>query len=95
MGVFKGDEDLASDFLYWNPLGGGMPDSSIWIGVDFEVGGAYEDWGFVIKRTHQQGEDIIATARTLKEAIEKARTKYPTKQNNSKALTTDKEDDDE
>jgi len=28
--------DIASDFLYWHPLGGGMPDSSIRIGVEFE-----------------------------------------------------------
>jgi hypothetical protein len=39
----KGRGDIASDFLYWHPLGGGMPDCSIRIGVEFEVGGCYED----------------------------------------------------
>ena len=59
--------DIASDFLYWHPLGGGMPDSSIRIGVEFEVGGCYEDWGFVI----EQNGRTISSGRTLKEAISK------------------------
>lgn len=63
--------DIASDFLYWHPLGGGMPDSSIRIGVEFEVGGCYEDWGFVI----EQNGRTISSGRTLKEAISKLKEK--------------------
>jgi len=63
--------DIASDFLYWHPLGGGMPDSSIRIGVEFEVGGCYEDWGFVIEENGKP----ISSGRTLKEAIDKLKTK--------------------
>jgi hypothetical protein len=52
-------------------LGGGMPDSSIRIGVEFEVGGCYEDWGFVIEENGKP----ISSGRTLKEAIDKLKTK--------------------
>ena len=65
------ERDIASDFLYWNPLGGGMPDSSIRIGVEFEVGGCYEDWGFVI----EQNGRTISSGRSLKEAISKLKNK--------------------
>lgn len=65
------EKDIASDFLYWHPLGGGMPDSSIRIGVEFEVGGCHEDWGFVI----EQNRRTISSGRTLKEAISKLTTK--------------------
>ncbi len=65
------EKDIASDFLYWHPLGGGMPDSSIRIGVEFEVGGCHEDWGFVI----EQNGKTISSGRTLKEAISKLTTK--------------------
>ena len=61
------EKDIASDFLYWHPLGGGMPNSSIRIGVEFEVGGCHEDWGFVI----EQNGKTISSGRTLKEAIDK------------------------
>lgn len=81
---------LASDFLYWNSLTGGFPDSNILIGVEFEVGGAYEDWGFIIYRKEyvketgmKTGEKpqftmtAIASGRNLRTAIENARKAVP------------------
>lgn len=63
------ERDLVSDFLYNNPPLGGMPDQTLRIGVQFEVGGTYEDWGWVVERKGKR----IAAARTLKAVIEKAR----------------------
>lgn len=34
------------DLLYWKPLSS-SPSNKLKIYCDFEVGGAYEDWGFV------------------------------------------------
>lgn len=61
-----------SDFLYWHTPLGGFPDSSIRIGVDFEVGGAYEDWGFVVEQKTKDGLKRITAGRTLEKAIESA-----------------------
>ena len=66
-------KDLATEFLYSNPMTkDGFPDSNITIGVEFEVGGKYEDWGFVINRCDKK----IAEGRTLAEAIENARKRF-------------------
>jgi hypothetical protein len=77
----KLDMDYLSvtDFLYWNPPLGGMPDSSLRVGVDFEVGGAYEDWGFVVEQRKFNGDKktydyrTVATGRGLVEALLNAR----------------------
>lgn len=57
------------EFLYSNPPLGGFPDSSLRLGVEFEVGGAYEDWGFVVERKGK----TVASGRTLEQAMQKAR----------------------
>lgn len=71
--------DHASDFLYSNPELGGMPDQQYCIGIEFEVGGAYEDWGFVVYRKvykdKQKHLEPLATGRNLESAIYSARKK--------------------
>ena len=43
------------NLLYWNsPLG--CPDKRLTIGMEFEVGGTYEDWGFV---AYWEGSPIV------------------------------------
>ena len=40
--------DSLEKFLYWDcPLG--FPDKNLKVYLDFEVGGAHEDWGWVIE----------------------------------------------
>jgi len=78
--------DPATDFLYWNPLGGGFPNDNIAIRAEFEVGGTYENWGFSVFRLEfvQLDENkrglyrirTIATGRSLNDAIEKARQSF-------------------
>lgn len=71
------------DFLYGNPPHGGMPDSQIRIGVEFEVGGTYENWGWIVERlTHAKDsrptaytKRTLGTGRTLEKAIEAAKVK--------------------
>jgi len=59
------------NFLYWNPPLGGMPDSSLRIGVEFEVGGAYADWGFVVEKNGEK----VAVGRGLLDTLQNARKK--------------------
>ena len=74
--------DIATDFLYWNSLGTdgkGFPDQNIYLGVEFEVGGCHEDWGFVVVRfDYDKSKDaykrtIVATGRSLEDAIKNAK----------------------
>ena len=73
--------NAAYDLLFGEPPLGGFPDSTLFIGTEFEVGGCYETWGFVVKRRewHEGGKDglcklkTIATHRTLGGVCEKAR----------------------
>lgn len=46
----------------------GFPNENIRIGMKFEVGGAYEDWGYVIYDRDQ----ILATHKFLEEACKLA-----------------------
>jgi len=80
--------DIATDFLYWNSLGTdgkGFPDQNVYLGVEFEAGGCYEDWGFIVVRfDYNKDKDaydrkVIASGRTLESAIAKARTSIKTK----------------
>jgi hypothetical protein len=80
--------DIATDFLYWNSLGTdgkGFPDQNVYLGVEFEVGGTYEDWGFVVVRfDYNKDKDaydrkVIASGRNLESAIKEARTSIKTK----------------
>jgi len=78
------EDRMVYDFLYGMTPLGGMPDSTLRVGVEFEVAGAYEDWGFVVTRLQYiEGSPIhkptyteqkIATGRSLNEAIASART---------------------
>lgn len=67
--------DHASDFLYDNPELGGMPDSRYRIGVEFEIGGAYENWGYGIYRKEGDRWKLFAAGGNLETAIWKAREK--------------------
>ena len=77
---------MVKDFLYGGHFGNkykDFPDSTLYIGTSFEVGGTYEDWGFVVKKW--QGKDkgfkLIATHRHLKGVIEKAINRLNEKRN--------------
>jgi len=71
--------DIATDFLYSSPLYGGFPDNNVMIGVDFEAGGCYETWGFVIYKkifddtTMKYDLKTISEGRSLEQAIANAR----------------------
>jgi len=67
--VLEEQNKNVQDFLYWNPPLGGFPDSKLRIGVGFEVGGAYENWGYVV----EQNGKTITTGRTLDETLTRAR----------------------
>lgn len=68
------------DFLMRHPPHGGMPDSRIRIGVEFEVGGCYETWGWIVERLEYVSESCpscwqrrtLGTGGTLEHAIAKA-----------------------
>jgi hypothetical protein len=53
----------------------------VYIGVEFEGGGCYEDWGFVVVKFNYDKEkdaykkSVISTGRNLEQAIKKARDK--------------------
>jgi len=55
------------NFLYKNPPTG-FP-SNVTIGCEFEAGGAYENWGFVVRKD----KNIVASHRDLIKCIEIAR----------------------
>lgn len=70
--------DPAGSFLYADPPLGGFPDSSLLIGTAFEVGGSYENWGFVVyrKKDYADGRwklETVAAGRTIQAATDKAR----------------------
>lgn len=50
-----------------------FPDSTLFIGTGFELGGAYEDWGFGVFRWTKGGMQCIASGRSLTDAITRAR----------------------
>lgn len=62
------------DFLYGKHKDGyDFPDSTLYIGTGFEIGGTHEDWGFgVFKKTEGkmiligQGRDIISAINMAK-----------------------------
>jgi hypothetical protein len=69
--------NIVTDFLYWKPQGGtGFPNNNIMIGVDFEIGGTYEDWGFGVydvsydKEKNAYTKKCLASGRTLESAID-------------------------
>lgn len=60
--------DSIEKFLYWDcPLG--WPSKALKVYVDFEVGGAYEDYGWVVELENE----IIACDKNLFECLLKAR----------------------
>lgn len=73
--------DEVTDFLKWKLHWGkhDFPDENILIGVEFEVGGHYEDWGFIVTRrifhkdTEQWTFETIATGYNLHDALEEAK----------------------
>ena len=63
------EKDIAEKFLYSNlPL-------DLSIGTEFEVGGRYEDWGFVVNYKGNK----ISEGGTLEQAINNAKTKLSIK----------------
>lgn len=73
----KSETRTIRDFLMGGHQGreySDFPDSNLYIGTAFEVGGAYENWGFVVRRwdTVKKEFKLIATHRNLKGVIEKA-----------------------
>lgn len=76
--------DSVTNFLYHNPKGKiQFPDSTIYIGTGFEIGGTYEDWGFGVYQFQPSQKDektgqtlftkkLIAEGRTIEQAINKA-----------------------
>lgn len=50
-----------------------FPDSTLFIGTGFEIGGTHEDWGFGIFRKSGKELKLLASGRTIYEAIEKAK----------------------
>lgn len=70
--------DKVKEFLYGRHINDGkfrMPDSSLFIGTGFEIGGTYEDWGFGVFRFKDGKMNCIAAARTIEDAIKKAQDK--------------------
>ena len=71
----KSENTVVREFLYGGHFGRkyyDFPDSTLYIGTAFEVGGAYEDWGFVVKKWSEGKLKTIAAHRDLKGVIEKA-----------------------
>jgi len=72
----KSEDRMVHDFLYGGHMADGkfrFPDSTLFIGTGFELGGAYEDWGFGVFRWTKEGMQCIASGRSLADAIIKAR----------------------
>lgn len=69
-------KDTIERFLFINPLGGGFPDKNITMGVDFEVGGAYETWGWIVYRNG----DIYSCHKNLDMCLKQARDKFKAEQ---------------
>jgi hypothetical protein len=76
-------KDVATDFLYWNPHGKrDMPHENTYIGVQFEVGGAHEDWGFVVVEFNYDKEidayhrKVVGSGRGIIKAVDSAKEHY-------------------
>lgn len=50
-----------------------FPDSTLFIGTGYEIGGAYEDWGFGVFKLIDGKLTEISSAKTLDSAIAQAR----------------------
>lgn len=73
----KSETRAIRDFLMGGHLGreySDFPDSTLYVGTAFEVGGTYENWGFIVKKwdTVKKEFRLIATHRNLKGVIERA-----------------------
>lgn len=66
--------DSIEKFLYANPPLG-FPDKNMRIYCDFEVGGAYEDWGWVIEHNGK----VIACHKFLQECLAAGRRQFKEK----------------
>ena len=77
-------KDAVDDFLYWRPRGKeyDFPHENVYIGVEFEVGGCHEDWGWVVvefnydKDKNAYNRQVISSGRTKEIAIERAKERY-------------------
>ena len=74
-------KDLVTDFFlppYGHSRFPNFPEDKFMISMEFEVGGAYEDWGWIMYQKYYDKENKVqtyktfCTARTLKDLIEKA-----------------------
>lgn len=71
----KMTDSVVRNFLYGGHINDDkfrMPDSSLFIGTGFEIGGTYEDWGFGVFKYSNNKMNLIASGRTIEEAITKA-----------------------
>lgn len=65
------EQDSIEKFLYSNSPGG-FPMQGFYVSTEFEVGGAYEDWGWVIYK----GDEVYACHKHLQDCLKLARNKY-------------------
>lgn len=75
--VDKSETRTIRDFLMGGHFGkeySNFPDSTLYIGTEFEVGGTYENWEFVVKKWDvvEKRLKLIAAHRNLKGVIERA-----------------------
>lgn len=75
------NQDSIEKFLYYNAPTGGFPDESFTVGVKFEAGGAYEDWGWVVYKAGK----IYCEHKNLQSCLKIARDKY---KNELREITT-------
>jgi len=67
-------DKIIKDFLYGGHINDGkfrMPDSSLFIGTGFEIGGTHEDWGFGVFKFKDGKMNLLASGRTPEIAITK------------------------
>lgn len=68
------------EFLYDYKTFKEYPRSNYMIGVEFEVGGAYEDWGYMVyQKTGENTFRPFASGRNLEQALENAAEKIKPK----------------
>jgi hypothetical protein len=73
---FKEEQfDIVHDFFYGKHADGtDFPDSTLFLGTGFEIGGTHEDWGFGIYRKRGDGTMVLlGSGRTIYKAIIKAK----------------------
>lgn len=63
------NKDSIEKFLYSHPVGGWPHGEKLKVYTGFEVGGAYEDWGWIVELSG----NIIACHRNLDECLKIAR----------------------